>query len=260
MGGRGRATAGRRRLRGARRLPRGRGCGAGARSGRLSARVCCDRWRPLRRRAMPRFATPSCLAIAPHRVPLWHRARCLVAHSLRLLARTGGVARRLRGDRTLWAAPASGTRGAGSSGAGSSGAALDQLLLRGLDRLVARALRPRLAEARDLRWRCDAQLSLYPAEGSRYVRHVDNTCSGGRGRLCNGRRLSAVYYLNPSWSKADGSTAVQAQRPSTRGPSRGPSPRRPCLTSPSLTSPPLTWPLRLSTGGLAEQRASRLAG
>ena len=210
--------------------------------------------------AMPRFATPSCLAIAPHGVPLWHRARCLAAHSLRLLARTGGVARRLRGDRTLWAAPASGTRGAGSSGAGSSGAALDQLLLRGLDRLVARALRPRLAEARDLRWRCDAQLSLYPAEGSRYVRHVDNTCSGGRGRLCNGRRLSAVYYLNPSWSKADGSTAVQAQRPSTRGPSRGPSPRRPCLTSPSLTSPPLTWPLRLSTGGLAEQRASRLAG
>ena len=105
---------------------------------------------------MPRFATPSCLAIAPHRVPLWHRARCLVAHSLRLLARTGGVARRLRGDRTLWAAPASGTRGAGSSGSASSGAPLDQLLLRGLDRLVARALRPRLAEARDLRWRGDA--------------------------------------------------------------------------------------------------------
>ena len=112
----------------------------------------------------------------------------------------------------------------------------------------------RKSEARDLRWRCDAQLSLYPAEGSRYVRHVDNTCSGGRGRLCNGRRLSAVYYLNPSWSKADGSTAVQAQRPSTRGPSRGPSPRRPCLTS------PLTWLLRLSTGWLADQRASRLAG
>ena len=208
---------------------------------------------------MPRFATPSCLAIAPHRVPLWHRARCLVAHSLRLLARTGGVARRLRGDCTLWAAPEFGTRGAGSSGAGTSGAALDQLLLRGLDRLVARALRPRLAEARDLRWRCDAQLSLYPAAGSRYVRHVDNTCSGGRGRLCNGRRLSAVYYLNPSWSKADGSTAVQAQRPSSRarcGPLTSP------LThvAPPSRGPSLTWPLRLSTGGLAEQRASRLAG
>ena len=154
---------------------------------------------------------PSCLAIAPHGVPLWHRARCWAAHRSILLARTGGVARRLRGDRTLWAAPAS-----GRSGTGSSGAPLDQLLLRGLDRLVARALHPRLAEARDLRWRGDAQLSLYPAEGSRYVRHVDNTCSGGRGRLCNGRRLSAVYYLNPSWSKADGSTAVQAQRPSSR--------------------------------------------
>ena len=213
--------------------------------------------------ATPRFATPSCLAIAPHGVPLWHRARCLVAHSLRLLARTGGVARRLRGDRTLWAAPASGTRGAasssaGSSGAGSSGAPLDQLLLRGLDRLVARALRPRLAEARDLRWRCDAQLSLYPAEGSRYVRHVDNTCSGGRGWLCNGRRLSAVYYLNPSWSKADGSTAVQARRPSSRarcGPLTWP-----LTTSPSLTSPSLTWPLRLSTGWLVDRLASRLAG
>lgn len=138
--------------------------------------------------------------------------RCLTAHSLRLLAHAGGVARRLRGDRTLWAAPASSTRGAGSSGAGSSGAGssgapLDRLLLRGLDRLVAHALRPRLAETRDLLWRGDAQLSLYPAGGSRYVRHVDNTCSGGRGRRCNGRRLSAVYYLNPSWSAADGSTA-----------------------------------------------------
>ena len=131
----------------------------------------------------------------------------MTAHSSRLLAHAGGAARRLRGDRTLWAAPASSTRGAGSSGAGSSVAPLDRLLLRGLDRLVAHALRPRLAETRDLLWRGDAQLSLYPAGGSRYVRHVDNTCSGGRGRLCNGRRLSAVYYLNPSWSAADGSTA-----------------------------------------------------
>ena len=40
------------------------------------------------------------------------------------------------------------------------------------------------------------------------MRHVDNTCSGGKGRLCNGRRLSAVYYLNPSWAAADGSALL----------------------------------------------------
>ena len=38
----------------------------------------------------------------------------------------------------------------------------------------------------------------------RYVRHVDNTCTAGRGRLCNGRRLTAVYYLNGDWQEGHG--------------------------------------------------------
>ena len=44
------------------------------------------------------------------------------------------------------ASRATGEGGAEASGAGSSGAPLDQLLLRGLDRLGARALHPRLAQ------------------------------------------------------------------------------------------------------------------
>ena len=100
----------------------------------------------------------------------------------------GGAAWRLRGDRTLWA---------------HSSVPLEQLL-RNLDGLVAQALGPRLPGASDLQWRSDAQFSVYPANGSRYVRHVDNTCSDGRGKLCNGRRLSAVYYLNARWAPADG--------------------------------------------------------
>ena len=43
------------------------------------------------------------------------------------------------------------------------------------------------------------------------MRHVDNTCSGGQGRLCNGRRLSAVYYLNPRWATADGAELCSKQ-------------------------------------------------
>ena len=43
------------------------------------------------------------------------------------------------------------------------------------------------------------------------MRHVDNTCSGGQGRLCNGRRLSAVYYLNPRWAAADGAELCSKQ-------------------------------------------------
>lgn len=42
-------------------------------------------------------------------------------------------------------------------------------------------------------WRSsDAMLSVYRAGGSRYVRHLDNVCSGGVGKRCNGRRLTLV--------------------------------------------------------------------
>lgn len=134
------------------------------------------------RHAKLHSATPSCIATAPHAIPLTprtlHLAPRLAACIPRLYhPRTGGAARRLRGDRTLWAPPTSsssssgsGSSGAGSSGSGSSGAPLDRLLLRGLDRLVAHALGPRLGGASDLLWRSDAQLSFYPANGGRYVK------------------------------------------------------------------------------------------
>lgn len=103
----------------------------------------------------------------------------------------GSAASVLRGDRTLWAT--------------NQSEALDALMphLRRLDALVS-LLGARLPDAADLAFRSEPQLSLYPANGTRYVRHVDNTCTGGEGRLCNGRRLSAVYYLNPAWKAGDG--------------------------------------------------------
>jgi len=69
---------------------------------------------------------------------------------------------------------------------------------------LASLLSMRLLEARDLVMRSGAQLSMYPGDGARYVRHVDNTCTAGAGRLCNGRRLSAVFYVNPTWTEGDG--------------------------------------------------------
>lgn len=47
-------------------------------------------------------------------------------------------------------------------------------------------------------------ISRYPGNGARYVRHVDNSCRGGGGGRCNGRRLSAVFYLNPLWESSAG--------------------------------------------------------
>ena len=43
--------------------------------------------------------------------------------------------------------------------------------------------------------RSDAMLAVYPAGGSKYVRHHDNVCTAAVGKRCNGRRLTAVYYL-----------------------------------------------------------------
>lgn len=40
-------------------------------------------------------------------------------------------------------------------------------------------------------------LTCYPGEGSRYIRHVDN---GNE----NGRKLTAIMYLNPDWKDGDG--------------------------------------------------------
>lgn len=42
------------------------------------------------------------------------------------------------------------------------------------------------------------QLTCYPGEGSRYVRHLD-AYKGGTSR-----RITVLYYANPAWKKADG--------------------------------------------------------
>ena len=123
----------------------------------------------------------------------------------------GGVAGRIAGG-------AGGARGAAVTAlrsdvsvwvpAGSSDSALDRLAER-LDRLVARlrdsdftsvvdggAAASTSAHLAHVRARgAEAMLAHYPAGGARYVRHDDNVCAGGEGAQCNGRRLTAVYYL-----------------------------------------------------------------
>jgi len=65
-----------------------------------------------------------------------------------------------------------------------------------LDALVA-ALRPLLSRPGELagvRAREPPMASCYPP-GARYIRHYDNNCEDGGSADCNGRRLTAVYYL-----------------------------------------------------------------
>lgn len=45
--------------------------------------------------------------------------------------------------------------------------------------------------------RSDAMLAVYPSEGSRFARHIDNTTG-------DGRRLTLLVYLNPSWAVDQG--------------------------------------------------------
>ena len=47
--------------------------------------------------------------------------------------------------------------------------------------------------------RSKAMVTCYPGGGARYVRHCDNSCDTGRGERCNGRRLTAILYLNEGW-------------------------------------------------------------
>mmetsp|Transcript_20142 Transcript_20142/g.67659 ORF Transcript_20142/g.67659 Transcript_20142/m.67659 type:complete len:179 (+) Transcript_20142:138-674(+) len=42
-------------------------------------------------------------------------------------------------------------------------------------------------------------VTCYPGGGARYVRHCDNACDAGEGARCNGRRLTAILYLNGHW-------------------------------------------------------------
>ena len=52
--------------------------------------------------------------------------------------------------------------------------------------------------------RSKAMIACYPGSGARYVRHHDNACSRSEGEQCNGRRLTAILYLNEGWEVAHG--------------------------------------------------------
>jgi hypothetical protein len=52
-------------------------------------------------------------------------------------------------------------------------------------------------------YRARAMLTCYPGGGARYIRHVDN---GNR----NGRKLTAILYLNPHWKEGDGKAKAHA--------------------------------------------------
>lgn len=49
-----------------------------------------------------------------------------------------------------------------------------------------------------------AMVACYPGNGAAYRRHCDNACDAGKGERCNGRRLTAVFYLNRDWKPQHG--------------------------------------------------------
>ena len=71
------------------------------------------------------------------------------------------------------------------------------------DALVAklRGLVPSLAATFE---RSQAMVACYNG-GARYARHCDNACSATHGgKRCNGRRLTAIYYLKDGWRREHG--------------------------------------------------------
>ena len=53
------------------------------------------------------------------------------------------------------------------------------------------------AELRAVDHRSSPMFAIYPGQGTRYMRHVDNPDG-------NGRLLTLLYYLNPCWTTPDG--------------------------------------------------------
>lgn len=109
----------------------------------------------------------------------------------------GGAVRSasLRGDLVAWPELAEAT---------PFGAAMRDWLRR-LDALIS-ALASQMrrpGELAGVRAREPPMASCYPP-GARYIRHYDNNCEDGEGSDCNGRRLTAVYYLSSISSDAEG--------------------------------------------------------
>ena len=107
-----------------------------------------------------------------------------------------------RGDLMRWLSPAE-----------ASEHPAIQTFLAALDSTV-RSLQaaPQLAAepqwAGELLQRHEMQVTCYPGNGARYVKHVDNNASADpasaveRRRI--GRRLTAILYANPGWQEGDG--------------------------------------------------------
>ena len=72
-----------------------------------------------------------------------------------------------------------------------------------VDTLIAQ-LGSRVPDLARVGSRSKAMVACYPSGGARYVRHCDNSCSASEGERCNGRRLTAILYLNEEWSALDG--------------------------------------------------------
>ena len=66
------------------------------------------------------------------------------------------------------------------------------------------ALAWQVSDLKGVTQRSKAMIACYPGGGARYIRHCDNSCHRGRGSRCNGRRLTAIMYLNPDWRHTDG--------------------------------------------------------
>ena len=75
-----------------------------------------------------------------------------------------------------------------------------QALLRQADELIQSMANGPVAALRRVTSRSRPMLACYPGDGSRYVRHLDNP----GGASANGRLLTLLAYLNPSWKHEDG--------------------------------------------------------
>ena len=75
--------------------------------------------------------------------------------------------------------------------------------LQKVDTLVAQ-LAEHVPDLAGISTRSKAMVACYPGNGARYIKHCDNSCDTGHGERCNGRRLTAIIYLNPDWQPTDG--------------------------------------------------------
>ena len=66
-----------------------------------------------------------------------------------------------------------------------------------MDAFVFEHLTPRVRKLAHVVERSDAMLAVYPGQGTRFQRHIDNTAS-------DGRVLTVLVYLNAHWRQDDG--------------------------------------------------------